>query len=127
MDVAEINRRRWLEESGLRLDNVYQNHLARDNGNLIQKTFAIARKFLWTIIVGCYNKIVSSQQKARSFAPGPVIAKPEQSSSLNLPKAQKERLARAFAALQKLINSHIEGPLKFDQIKYEIFSPQIGF
>ena len=87
----------------------------------------MARKFLWTKILGCYNKIVSSQQKARSFAPGPVIAKPEQSSSLNLPKAQKERLARAFAALQKVMYCHIESPLKFDQIKYKIFTPQIGF
>ena len=33
-DVAEIYQRRWLEESGQKLENVEQTHLVLDSGKL---------------------------------------------------------------------------------------------
>ena len=39
-DVAEIYRRRWLGESGLRFENVYQTHQVLASGNLVLQKHA---------------------------------------------------------------------------------------
>ena len=39
VDVAEVNQRRWLEESGLWLENVDQTHLVLASGKLVLQKY----------------------------------------------------------------------------------------
>ena len=42
IDVAEVNQRRWLEESGQRLENVEQTHVVQPSGkSVLQKTIKV--------------------------------------------------------------------------------------
>ena len=50
IDVAEVNQRRWLEESGQWIENVDRTHLVLASGNpVLQKKFGSKFRFEWSL------------------------------------------------------------------------------